>query len=60
MAQMKSVGKNNEQTSVLEILDLLNIEGAIITVDAMNTQKKIVGLVKVMVLKMLRLFAVFV
>ena len=60
LAQMKSVGKNNEQTSVLEILDLLNIEGAIITVDAMNAQKKIVGFVKVMVLKMLRLFGVFV
>ena len=41
LAQMKSVGKKNEHTSVLEILDLLNIEGAIITVDTMNTQKKI-------------------
>ena len=57
---MKSVGKKNEYTSVLEILDLLNIEGVIITVDTMNTQKKIVGFVKVMVLKMLRLFGVFV
>lgn len=41
LAQMKSVGKKNEQQSVFEILDLLTIQGAIITVDAMNSQKKI-------------------
>lgn len=38
---MKSAGKKNENQSVLEVLDLLNIKGAIISVDAMNTQKKI-------------------
>ena len=41
LAQMKSVGKKNEQQSVLEVLDLLSLEGAIVTVDAMNSQKKI-------------------
>lgn len=41
LAEMKSKGKKNEQDSVLEVLDLLSIEHAIITVDAMNSQKKI-------------------
>lgn len=41
LAEMKSKAKKNEQDSVLEILDLLDIDGAIITVDAMNSQKKI-------------------
>lgn len=41
LAQMKSKGKKNEQQSVLEVLDLLSLQGAIITVDAMNSQKKI-------------------
>ena len=41
LAQLKSAGKKNEQASVLEMLDILNIQGAHITADAMNTQKKI-------------------
>ena len=41
LAEMKSVGKKNEQASVLEVLDLLSLKGTIITVDAMNSQKKI-------------------
>lgn len=41
LAQMKSQGKKNENASVLEMLDILNIKGALISADAMNTQKKI-------------------
>ena len=41
LAQLKSAGKQNEQTSVLELLDILDIRGAHITADAMSTQKKI-------------------
>lgn len=41
LAQMKSLGKKNENASVLVLLDTLNINGALISVDAMNTQKKI-------------------
>jgi predicted transposase YbfD/YdcC len=42
LAQARSEGKKNENTSVLEMLDTLNISGAIVSADAMNTQKKIV------------------
>ena len=41
LAQMKSQGKKNEQSSVMEMLELLQVKGAHITADAMNTQKKI-------------------
>ncbi|MCY4363182.1 MAG: ISAs1 family transposase [Gammaproteobacteria bacterium] len=41
LAQMKSSGKKNEQASVMEMLELLQVDGAHITADAMNTQKKI-------------------
>ena len=41
LAQMKSSGKKNEQASVMELLDMLQVKGAHITADAMNTQKKI-------------------
>lgn len=41
LAQLKSEGKKNEQASVLDILDVLNLKGAVVTVDAMNSQKKI-------------------
>lgn len=41
LAQQKSKGKKNEQETVLDVLDMLSIRGAIISVDAMNTQKKI-------------------
>lgn len=42
LAQMKSSGKKNEQASVLDMLDTLDIKGALISADAMNSQKKIV------------------
>ncbi|ECV7111180.1 ISAs1 family transposase, partial [Salmonella enterica subsp. enterica serovar Florida] len=41
LAQTKSLGKKNENASVLVLLDTLNINGALISVDAMNKQKKI-------------------
>lgn len=41
LAQAKSQGKKNENASVLTLLDTLNINGALISVDAMNAQKKI-------------------
>lgn len=40
MAQMKSDGKSNEITSVPELLKLLQLKGCIVTMDAMNCQKK--------------------
>ena len=42
LAQLKSSGKKNENASVLEMLDTLNIKGALISTDAMNSQTKIV------------------
>jgi len=42
LAQARSEGKKNENTSVLDMLDTLNVSGAIVSADAMNTQKKIV------------------
>lgn len=41
LTQQKSAGKKNEQAGVLEILDSLVLKKAVISVDAMNTQKKI-------------------
>ncbi|MDQ7072371.1 MAG: ISAs1 family transposase [Gammaproteobacteria bacterium] len=41
LAQLKSTGKKNENASVLDMLDHLNIKGALISADAMNTQRKI-------------------
>lgn len=43
LAQTRSEGKKNENASVLDMLDTLNISGAIVSADAMNTQKKIVN-----------------
>jgi predicted transposase YbfD/YdcC len=40
MGQMKSDGKSNEITSVPELLKLLQIKGCVVTIDAMNCQKK--------------------
>ena len=40
IAQMKSDGKSNEITSVPELLKLLQLKGCIVTMDAMNCQKK--------------------
>lgn len=42
LAQLKSTGKKNENASVIEMLNILNIKGALISADAMNTQRKIV------------------
>lgn len=42
LAQSRSKGKKNENKTVLEILDLIEMKDAIITMDAMNTQRKIV------------------
>lgn len=41
LAQQRSAGKKNEQESVLDVLDSLQIKGTLISVDAMNSQKKI-------------------
>ena len=41
LAQLKSSAKKNENASVLEVLNVLNVKGATVTVDAMNTQKKL-------------------
>ena len=43
LAQIKSAGKKNENSSVIDMLSMLNIKGALISADAMNTQKKIVN-----------------
>ena len=45
LAQLKSSGKKNENASVLDLLDTLNIKGALISADAMNSQKKILYLI---------------
>ncbi len=34
-------GKSNEITAIPELLDMLNLKGAIVTIDAMGTQKEI-------------------
>ncbi len=41
LGQVKTSKKSNEITAIPELLNLLNIEGCIITIDAMGTQKKI-------------------
>jgi predicted transposase YbfD/YdcC len=41
LAQRAVDGKSNEITAIPELLDMLNIEGAIVTIDAMGTQKAI-------------------
>ena len=42
LGQVKTDVKSNEITAVPELLDMLFIKGCIVTVDALNTQKKIV------------------
>jgi len=42
LAQSRSKGKKNENKTVLKLLDLIEMKDAIITMDAMNTQRKIV------------------
>ncbi|MDO9675038.1 ISAs1 family transposase, partial [Glaesserella parasuis] len=41
LSQKKSSGKQNEQQVVMEIIDSFCLKNAVVTVDAMNTQKKI-------------------
>ncbi len=41
LAQRKSAGKKNEHQSVLAMLDILELKHSVVTLDAMNTQKKI-------------------
>jgi predicted transposase YbfD/YdcC len=41
LAQTKVLSKSNEITAIPILLDVLDIEGSIITIDAMGTQKKI-------------------
>ena len=41
LVQEKAYEKSNEITAIPKLLDLLAIEGAIIRIDAMGTQKKL-------------------
>lgn len=41
LGQEKVIDKSNEITAIPKLLDLLSIEGAVISIDAMGTQKKI-------------------
>lgn len=41
LGQHKVAGKSNEITAIPKLLEILDIEGCIITIDAMGTQKKI-------------------
>lgn len=43
LAQRAVDGKSNEITAIPELLDMLSLEGAIVTIDAMGTQKEIAG-----------------
>jgi predicted transposase YbfD/YdcC len=43
LAQRAVDGKSNEITAIPELLDMLALEGAIVTLDAMGTQKEIAG-----------------
>lgn len=43
LGQQKVADKSNEITAIPELLSLLNIKDAVITIDAMGTQKKIAG-----------------
>ena len=42
LAQSRSKGKKNEHKTVQELIDLIELQGAIVTMDAMNTQRAIV------------------
>ncbi len=42
LAQSRSKGKKNEHKTVQELIDLIELNGAIVTMDAMNTQRTIV------------------
>lgn len=43
LGQIKVDDKSNEITAIPDLLDLLNVEGATITIDAIGTQEKIVN-----------------
>jgi len=43
LAQLEVGEKTNEITTVPEMIDILNIEGAMVSTDALNTQKDIAG-----------------
>lgn len=43
LAQRAVDGRSNEITAIPELLDMLALEGAIVTIDAMGTQKEIAG-----------------
>src|SRR5579863_3639502 len=43
LGQVARAEKSNEITAIPELLKLVDIKGAIITIDAMGTQKAIVG-----------------
>ena len=46
LGQVKTDEKSNEITAILELLDLLYLEGCIVTIDAMGCQTKIVKKIK--------------
>ena len=46
IGQVKVDDKSNEMTAIPELLDLLDIEGATITIDAMGTQTEIINKIK--------------
>ena len=41
LGQLKVDGKSNEITAIPKLLDLIDIEGTVITIDAMGTQTQI-------------------
>jgi predicted transposase YbfD/YdcC len=43
LGQVKADNKSNEITAIPELLDLLFIKGAIVTIDAMGKIKKVLG-----------------
>lgn len=45
LGQLKVDGKSNEITAIPELLDLIDIEGSIVTIDAMGTQTSIATLI---------------
>lgn len=46
LGQFKSKGKKNEINTVMELLELIDIQGATVTLDAMGSQKKIASKIR--------------
>jgi predicted transposase YbfD/YdcC len=46
LGQIKTAEKSNDITAIPQLLDLLDIEGSIVTIDAMDCQKAIAGKIK--------------